>query len=148
MNRPLTKGELQMFASIFKMQQPRDFGDAESRNQTRLSPEKGSDPAPLCRRAPHEGGPGCRSLPFPRALDEQFHPLLRLHPERSPHPQEGGDPPPFSRGRTGLPIAGPAGQELGYAPGAPRPPGGGAAQGTRQPRASSGTTKAPFFTRR
>lgn len=69
MNRQLTKGEGQMFASIFKMQQTRGLAGKNTGTQARLSTEKSF---------PAEGstGPGCPRWPLPRGAGETVPPLV------------------------------------------------------------------------
>ena len=46
MNRPLTKGKRQMFASIFKIQQTRGLWEAESRKPSQAFTREGHGPRP------------------------------------------------------------------------------------------------------
>ena len=140
MNRPLTKGKRQMFASIFKIQQTRGlWGWGKQEANPGFHWGRAAAPAPLCERAARERGLRRPSVQSPRGAGRTIAPFVEASPRTQPFPLHRADRLRIS-GRTR-----PAGPELGQHPGAPRPPGGGAAPGTRQPRASVGTTKAPFF---
>lgn len=125
MNRPLTKGKRQMFASIFKIQQTRGLWEAESRKSSQAFTREGPWPPPR----------SVKGLPREQFLKAElaFSPgrwtnnstLCRGFAHNAALPlHRGGQAPDHWTDR----IARPAGSELGQHPGAPRPPGGGAAQ--------------------
>ena len=136
MNRPLTKGKRQMFASIFKIQQTRGLWEAESRKPSQAFTREGHGPRPALWKGSPGRGSWRPSLPSPRGAGRTIPPFVEASPSTQPLP--------LHRGRPALDhwtdrIARPAGPELGQHPGAPRPPGGGAAPG----RTSLGPARGP-----